>query len=86
MEVPPSAQDLHQLRKDIALNAPVEDVYGGRNAMILPIEGMSCASCVERVEKALKAVPGVGGASVSFATERPEVTGAGPVAVQPLHA
>jgi len=46
--------------------------------MILPIEGMSCASCVERVEKALKAVPGVGGASVSFASERPEVTGGWP--------
>ncbi|PZP05847.1 MAG: heavy metal translocating P-type ATPase, partial [Sphingomonas hengshuiensis] len=62
------------------MNAPVRDVSIARNAVILPIEGMSCASCVGRVEKTLKAVPGVETASVNLATERAEVTGSGPIA------
>ncbi|WP_034462621.1 heavy metal translocating P-type ATPase [Afipia sp. P52-10] len=62
------------------MNAPVRDVSAGRNAVILPIEGMSCASCVGRVEKALKAVPGVESASVNLATERAEVTAEAPIA------
>src|SRR5262245_41679783 len=47
----------------------------------LPILGMHCAACANRVEKALKKAPGVGEASVNFATARatvhydPDVTG-----------
>ncbi len=37
--------------------------------VMLPIEGMSCASCVQKVEKALSALPGVAEADVNFATE-----------------
>ena len=41
--------------------------------MVLPIEGMSCASCAKSVEGTLERVEGVAGASVNFATERAEV-------------
>jgi Cu+-exporting ATPase len=42
--------------------------------MLLPIEGMTCASCVRRVEKALSKVEGVRQASVNLATEKAKVT------------
>ena len=38
--------------------------------IVLPIEGMTCASCVRRVERALENVPGVGNVSVNLATEQ----------------
>ncbi|MSO65256.1 MAG: copper-translocating P-type ATPase [Alphaproteobacteria bacterium] len=41
--------------------------------LILPIEGMTCASCVNRVERAIGAVPGVKGVAVNLATERAEI-------------
>jgi P-type Cu+ transporter len=37
--------------------------------LIIPVEGMSCASCVARVEKAAAKVPGVGSSAVNFASE-----------------
>ncbi|MEE9277340.1 MAG: heavy metal translocating P-type ATPase, partial [Dehalococcoidia bacterium] len=37
--------------------------------IVLPIEGMHCASCVGRVERALVKVPGVTGAAVNLASE-----------------
>ncbi|MFD1746568.1 heavy metal translocating P-type ATPase [Rhizobium helianthi] len=37
--------------------------------LIIPVEGMSCASCVKRVENAAAKVPGVAASSVNFATE-----------------
>ena len=37
--------------------------------IVLPIEGMSCASCAVRVERALGGSPGVVSAHVNFATE-----------------
>ena len=42
--------------------------------VLLPIEGMTCASCVGRVERALKGVAGVSGVEVNLATERARVT------------
>jgi len=42
--------------------------------MILPVQGMTCASCSAHVEKALKKVPGVTDAVVNLATERANVT------------
>ncbi|MEQ1945284.1 heavy metal translocating P-type ATPase [Mesorhizobium sp. VNQ89] len=62
------------------MNAPVRNGSAARSPMILPVEGMSCASCVGRVEKALKSVPGVESASVNLATEKAEVTGSGRIA------
>ena len=44
-----------------------------RQQVIIPIEGMTCASCVRRVENALAKVPGVLSASVNLATERATV-------------
>ncbi len=41
--------------------------------LLLPVEGMTCASCVTRIEKALKKVPGVQEASVNLATEQARV-------------
>jgi Cu+-exporting ATPase len=38
--------------------------------VVLPIEGMTCASCVRRVERSLAKVPGVTEANVNFATEQ----------------
>jgi Cu+-exporting ATPase len=41
--------------------------------VLLPIQGMTCASCVRRVEKALGRVEGVSEASVNLATEQAHV-------------
>ena len=41
--------------------------------IVIPVDGMSCASCVGRVEKAVLAVPGVMDASVNLATHRASV-------------
>jgi Cu+-exporting ATPase len=41
--------------------------------IILPIEGMTCASCVNRIERFLKKTPGVEQAAVNLATERATV-------------
>jgi Cu+-exporting ATPase len=38
--------------------------------IVLPIEGMTCASCVNRIERFLKKTPGVEEASVNLATEK----------------
>src|SRR5260221_11105476 len=40
--------------------------------VVLPIDGMTCASCVTRVEKALDALPGVR-ASVNLSNETADV-------------
>jgi Cu+-exporting ATPase len=42
--------------------------------IVLPIEGMTCASCVNRIERFLNKTPGVQEASVNLATERATVT------------
>ncbi len=41
--------------------------------IVLPIEGMTCASCVNRIERFLRKTPGVAEASVNLATERATV-------------
>ena len=45
----------------------------GMEKLMLPINGMSCASCVKKVETALNSLEGVVKASVNFATERATV-------------
>jgi Cu+-exporting ATPase len=52
--------------KDLGYGAKVEKV-------VLPIQGMTCASCVKKVEKALSSVKGVVQVGVNFATERASV-------------
>jgi Cu+-exporting ATPase len=49
------------------MNAP-----DSRNAVDLPIEGMTCAACAARIEKQLNKLPGVA-AAVNFASERAHV-------------
>jgi heavy metal translocating P-type ATPase len=41
--------------------------------VVIPVDGMTCASCVGRVEKAVLAVPGVESASVNLATSRASI-------------
>ena len=41
--------------------------------IVLPIEGMTCASCVNRIERFLKKTPGVELANVNLATEKATV-------------
>lgn len=45
----------------------------GIEKVMLPIQGMTCASCVEKVERALSSAAGVIHASVNFATEKATV-------------
>ena len=52
--------------KDLGYGTKVEKV-------VLPIQGMTCASCVNKLEKALGSVKGVIHAGVNFATERASV-------------
>ena len=42
-------------------------------ALVIPVEGMTCASCAGRVERAIAGVPGVSNASVNLASEQAEV-------------
>jgi Cu+-exporting ATPase len=44
-----------------------------KQRIILPIEGMSCASCAQTVQQALGATPGVAAASVNYATAKAAV-------------
>ena len=67
-----------------ALDAATDD-----GEMLLPVEGMTCASCVRRVEKALLKVPGVESATVNLATEKAKVSydsASGPVTTDDLRA
>jgi len=43
------------------------------NKIVLPVQGITCASCVATVERALNGVPGVANATVNFATEKATV-------------
>lgn len=49
--------------KDLGYGARVEKI-------ILPVQGMTCASCVSRVEKAVRSLKGVVEVQVNLATER----------------
>ncbi len=42
--------------------------------LVIPVEGMTCASCVGKIERAIRQVPGVAEVSVNLATERAEVS------------
>ncbi len=55
-----------QTVKNLGYDANIEKV-------VLPIQGMTCASCVQKVEKALNSTQGVIHASVNFATEKATV-------------
>ncbi len=56
------------------MNPPVATSSGQAPIeMILPIEGMTCASCVNRIERFLARTDGVLGANVNLATERASV-------------
>ena len=58
------------------MNAPLPAglPFDAQEILVIPIEGMTCASCVGRVEKAIRSVHGISDVSVNLATERAEVT------------
>ncbi|MEE9219945.1 MAG: heavy metal translocating P-type ATPase, partial [candidate division NC10 bacterium] len=56
-----SPEALHRVVQDLGYEVPQEEV-------VVPVEGMHCASCVSRIEKGLASVPGVIRASVNLAT------------------
>jgi Cu+-exporting ATPase len=45
-----------------------------REAVSLPVTGMTCSACAANIERALKKLPGVGAAGVNYATNRATVT------------
>ncbi|MGG5254441.1 heavy metal translocating P-type ATPase [Neobacillus sp. SM06] len=45
----------------------------GMKLIVLPVEGMTCASCVSTIEKALSNLQGVKGAKVNLAAEKAQV-------------
>src|SRR5437899_6304858 len=45
----------------------------GKSRIILPIEGMSCASCAATVQEALTSANGVASATVNYATAKAAV-------------
>jgi Cu+-exporting ATPase len=49
------------------------EAYIEKTKVVLPVQGMTCASCVTRVQNALNQVPGVLEATVNFATEKASV-------------
>lgn len=53
-------------------------------AIVLNVEGMTCASCVGRVEKAISKVPGVRRAQVNLATEQATIEASSSVHVAQL--
>jgi len=57
---------MERLAQPTAGRAPIE--------IVLPIEGMTCASCVNRIERFLNKTDGVVQANVNLATERATVT------------
>lgn len=59
---------------DVQTLSPRTEDPGVVDSLVLPVEGMTCASCVGRVEKAIRQVPGVADVSVNLATERAEIS------------
>lgn len=57
----------------VAAVTPLSQTLSGNGELLLPIEGMTCASCVQRVEKALTKVAGVHEANVNLATEQAHI-------------
>jgi len=58
---------------------PYQEVVGGRGAVELEVENMTCGKCVGRVERALRGVPGVVAVAVDLAAGRAQVEGDGDV-------
>lgn len=58
---------------DVAVAPTGEVVEAGKSKLIIPVQGMSCASCVESIEKGLCSLEGVLQASVNFGTEKATV-------------
>jgi Cu+-exporting ATPase len=65
---PPTEPQTHHDRG----GAPVDPRLGPIE-LVLPIDGMTCASCVSRIERFLARTPGVEAATVNLATERATV-------------
>ena len=71
-DLPPEPQPLTVATAIASVQVPV-DTPPVSGELLLPIEGMTCASCVRRVEKSLVKVAGVQEASVNLASEKAKV-------------
>jgi len=49
------------------------DAQGTEEAVVLPVEGMTCASCAGRIERVLRKLDGIHDATVNLATEKAKV-------------
>ena len=68
------AYDLSQLNSFDLVRAMSELGYKAKTQkVILPVQGMPCASCVNRIRATLRQVPGVVAANINFATEKAAV-------------
>jgi Cu+-exporting ATPase len=56
----------------------------GANEVVIPIEGMTCATCVARVDRALRAAEGVRDAEVNLALRQARVVLADPDRLEPV--
>ena len=65
-----------------APTAPIAPSSGATKQLIIPVTGMHCANCANTVSRNLKRMPGVTDASVSYASERAQVS-YDPALVQP---
>jgi Cu+-exporting ATPase len=66
--------DLSQLDSFDLVRAISELSYKAKTQrVILPVQGMSCASCVNRIRATLRRVPGVVAANINFTTEKAAV-------------
>lgn len=62
--------DPDKISLDVLQKVVTDAGYGvASSEVVLPIEGMTCASCVRRVERALEGVAGVESVDVNLATE-----------------
>ncbi|MFQ6114556.1 MAG: cation transporter, partial [bacterium] len=60
-------------KSDVVVMPTGEMAVKDQSKLIVPIQGMSCASCIENIEKGLRGVEGVIQASVNFGTEKATV-------------
>ncbi len=64
----------HDNVADVTVPPTDESIEEGNEKLIIPVQGMSCASCVQKIETALQRTPGVVSVGVNFATEKATVT------------
>lgn len=68
----------------MAVPLPLDRLAHRSHELVIPIEGMTCATCVGRVDRALRAAAGVRDAEVNLALRQARVVVADPDRLEPL--